>query len=108
MHPPFVMSQYASREDLDRAKAAYLERQAQTAATLKSLWPTPLAEALTCGQVAERLGIAPVAAGRLLSALRSNGLVACRSDAKCDSQRDAVRRWDTTEAGDELVALVTE
>lgn len=74
------------------------------AATLKTLWPSPMAPALSCAQVAERLGVATVVAGRMLAGLKADGLVECQTDPKHDGQHDATRKWDTTDKGDAVVA----
>lgn len=72
-------------------------------AMLKTLWPTPMAPALSCAEVATKLG---VAAGRLLARLKTAGLIDSRSAAKNDTQRDAGRQWDTTDKGDAVVAAI--
>lgn len=79
-------------------------RDASFAIMLNKLWPTPLADSLSCAQVATLLGVSNVAAANALATMKTAGLVSCRSDGMNDRQRDSVLVWDSTDAGDALIA----
>ncbi len=71
---------------------------------LKKLWPTPSSPALKLTQVSDILGVSPVEAGKKLARMEKAGLVIRSGQRMCDSQRDPVILWDTTDKGDEEIA----